>query len=108
MEVKMIEVALQYLIGSAIALLGLGIGIGYKIAERKTDIKSEDFFCELAHFSQPSEVKVIYENGKKSSTNCSSFVDKNKKCILTNDQCIIFSNFDYRKKYASIISQLKN
>lgn len=48
------EIGLQYLIGSSIALLGLGVTIGFKVAEKKPDIQIEDFFCKLAHFKQPS------------------------------------------------------
>ncbi|MDB2562200.1 hypothetical protein N9X61_01200 [Sulfurimonas sp.] len=97
-----------YLIGAGVGLLGIGIGIGYKIAEKKTDVRSEDFFCTLAHFSQPTSPMVIFKNGKKTSTTCSSFIEKNNKCVLTNDDCIIFKNFDYKTKYAKVIEKLKN
>ncbi len=104
----MIEIAIYYLIGLAIALISLGIGIGYKIAEKKNDVKSEEFFCELALFSQPNVVNIVYKNGKKNSTNCSSYIEQGKMCILTNDKCIIFNNFDYKVKYTNIIQSLKN
>lgn len=101
------EIGLQYLIGSGIALLGLGVTIGFKIAEKKPDVQMEDFFCKLAHFKQPTRPKVVIKNGNKTTTTCSYFIEKNKKCTLTNDNCIIFKNFSYDTKYADLIESFK-
>lgn len=102
------EIGINYLMGSGIALISLGIGIGYKIAEKKPDVKSEDFFCKLAHFTQPTRPLVFFKNAKKVTTNCSSYIEKSKKCILTGDNCIIFKNFDYETKYADVLEKVKN
>jgi len=104
----MIEIGLNYLIGSGIALISLGVGIGYKIAEKNPDVRNEEFFCKLAHFTQPTRPLVFLKNAKKVTTNCSSYIEKGKKCILTDDNCIIFKNFDYETKYADVLEGIKN
>ena len=91
-----------------IAALGLGVTIGFKIAEKKPEILESESFCKIAHFCQPAWPKIIFKNGKRVDTNCSLYVVKGQKCVKTNDKCQFFSNIDYEHKYADLIEDLKN
>jgi hypothetical protein len=104
----MIEIPIWILFTIAIAALGLGVTIGFKVAEKKPEILESESFCKIAHFSQPTWPKIIFKNGKRVDTNCSLFVSKRQKCVKTNDKCMFFSNIDYDVKYAETIEDLKN
>jgi hypothetical protein len=104
----MIEIPILALITLPIGALGIGITIGFKVAEKKPEILESESFCKIAHFSQPTWPKIIFKNGKRVDTNCSLFVSKGQKCVKTNEKCQFFSNVDYEVKYADLIENLKN
>ncbi len=104
----MIEVPIWTLITLPIGALGIGITIGFKVAEKKPEILESESFCKIAHFSQPNWPKIIFKNGKRVDTNCSLFVAKGQKCVKTNEKCMFFTNVDYDVKYAELIEDLKN
>jgi len=103
----MIEIPIWILIIIPIVSLGLGITIGFKVAEKKSEILESESFCKIAHFSQSKWPKIIFENGKRVETNCSLFISKNKKCIKTNEVCKFFTDVDYDEKFADLIEELK-
>jgi hypothetical protein len=103
----MIEIPILILITIPIASLGLGITIGFKVAEKKPEILESESFCQIAHFSQPKWPKIIFKNAKRIETNCSLFISKNKKCIKTNEKCKFFTDIDYDIKFANLIEKLK-
>jgi len=104
----MIEIPIWILFTLTIAALGLGVTIGFKVAEKKPELLESESFCKVAHFSQPKWPTIIFKNGKRVDTNCSLFITKGQKCIKTNDKCQFFSNIDYEVKYADLIEDLKN
>lgn len=104
----MIEIPIWILFTITIATLGLGVTIGFKVAEKKPEILESESFCKIAHFCQPIRPKVVFKNGKRVDTTCSLFIAKGQKCLKTNDKCMFFSNIDYDVKYAETIEDLKN
>ena len=104
----MIEVPVWVLFSITLAALGLGVTIGFKVAEKKPETLKSESFCKIAHFSQPTRPKIIFKNGKRVETNCSLYVTKGQKCKKTNDKCQFFSDIDYEHKYADLIESLKN
>lgn len=103
----MIEIPIWILYGKILTTIGVGLGIGYKIAEKQPSILANDAFCEIVHFLQPARPKLIIKNGQRVNTDCTYFVEKNKICIKTNEKCIFFSDIDYEKKYEQLIEDLK-
>lgn len=104
----MIEIPIWILFTITIAALGLGITIGFKVAEKKPEILESESFCKVAHFTQPIRPKIVFKNGKRVDTTCSLFISKTQKCVKTNDKCMFFSNIDYEVKFADLIEDLKN
>ena len=104
----MIEIPIWILFTITIAALGLGVTIGFKVAEKKPEILESESFCKVAHFSQPIRPKIVFKNGKRVDTTCSLFISKTQKCVKTNDKCMFFSSINYDVKYADLIEDLKN
>ena len=107
-ELIMIEIPIWMLLTIAIGALGLGVTIGFKVAEKKPEVLESETFCKIAHFCQSTWPKIIFKNGKRVNTNCSLYVEKGQKCVKTNAKCQFFSNIDYEVKYADLIEGLKN
>ena len=104
----MIEIPISILFTATIAVLALGVTIGFKVAEKKPEILESESFCQIAHFSQPTRPSIIFKNGKRVETNCSLYIAKGQKCKKTNDKCQFFSDIDYGHKYVNLIEDLKN
>lgn len=64
----MIETPIWILFTITLAALGLGVTIGFKVAEKKPEILESESFCKIAHFIQPFRPNIIFKNGKRIDT----------------------------------------
>lgn len=61
----MIEIPIWILFTLTIAALGLGVTIGFKVAEKKPELLESESFCKVAHFSQPKWPTIIFKMEKE-------------------------------------------
>lgn len=85
----MIELTYVQVVGTAISIFGLGIGIGYKLGSTNKNVTTVKTQCNksMRGKTQGIQIEKIYINGKCKDVNCMK-LEKNNLCSVTNAKCM--------------------
>lgn len=91
-----------------IAIFGLGITVGIAFTRQTPILRPYKTFCEIAHWCLAEwPLVLISDSGKRETTNCPYFNQKNKNCNKIQKKCILFVDFNYDEKYKTEIEKVK-
>ena len=82
----MIEIQIWQIFSMCLASLGMGVGIGYKLANKTVSIVDSNCDTPKNMTYGYINIKSIYTNGKRTDIEC-SFKKENKLCSQTNKKC---------------------
>jgi len=86
----MIELTQLSAFGYIGTILTAGIGIGYKLGERKV-VTVLDSYCEVwsSDKKRSGDPKVVMMNTKRVNTDCPEFSQRKETCRLNGKKCIL-------------------